>query len=83
MDGLLWEARGPINLKYAEAPELCPEAFMAKYGRHLVLMLASKFTSELLRKRVKAMSPSSMGLDTWGLQDLRCRTGPWTSWPSC
>ena len=42
MDGLMREAWGPNNRKYAEAPEPCPEAFMAKYGHHLqkVPMLA-------------------------------------------
>ena len=43
MDGLLREASGPINRKYAEAPEPCPEPFMAKYRHHLrrIPMLAS------------------------------------------
>ena len=69
MDGSLREAWGPINRKYAEALEPCPEAFMAKYGHHLrkVPMLASQMTGGLLR----AMSPSSMGLDGWSPQDLQ------------
>ena len=73
MDGLLREAWGPINRKYAEAPEPCPEACMAKYGHHLrkVPMLASKVTGGLLRKRLRAMLPSFMGLDGWSLQDVR------------
>ena len=63
MDGLLREAWAPINQKYAEAPEPCPEAFMAKYGHHLrkVPMLASQMTGRLLRNCPCAMSPSSMG----------------------
>ena len=73
MDGLLREAWGPMNRKYAEAPEPCPEAFMAKYRRYLrkIPMLASQLTGGLLRKRLRAMSPSSMGLDGWSLQNLR------------
>ena len=59
MDGLLHEA---INRKYAEAPDPCPDAFMAKYGHHLqkVPMLASKLTQGHLCKCLWAMSPSSV-----------------------
>ena len=32
MDELVRAAWGPINRKYAEGPESCPEAFLAKYG---------------------------------------------------
>ena len=71
-DGLLPEVWGPINRKYAEAPEPCLEAFIAKYGRHMckVSMLASKLKGELLCKRRRAMSPSSMGLEGWCMHDL-------------
>ena len=43
MDGLLREAWGSITRKYVQAPEPCPEAFMAKSGQHVrkVPMLAS------------------------------------------
>ena len=72
VDGPLREAWGPINRKYADAPELCTEAFMAEYGHNLrnVPMPASQMAGGLLRKRVRAMSPSSIGLDGLSLRDL-------------
>ena len=73
MDKLLRETWGPINRKYAGAPEPCPAVLMAKYGRHLrkVPMLASKLIRELMCKRLQATSPSCMGPDGWSLRDLR------------
>ena len=46
---------------------------MAKYGHHLrkVPMPATQLTGGLLRQRLRTMSPSSMGLDGWSLQDVR------------
>ena len=46
---------------------------MPNYGRHLhtIPMPTAKLTGELLCKRLRAMSPSSMGLDGWGLQNGR------------
>ena len=46
---------------------------MAKYGHHVrrIPMLASQLIGGLLRKCLRAMLPSSMGLDGWSLQDLR------------
>ena len=73
MDELVRAAWGPINRKYAEGPELCPEAFLAKYGHllHRVPILAKQLTGRYLRHRLMAMRPSAMGLDGWSLQDLR------------
>ena len=73
MDELVRAAWGPINRKYAEGPEPCPETFVAKYGHllHRVPMLAKQLTRPYLRRRLMAMRPSAMGLDGWSLQDLR------------
>ena len=73
MDELVRAAWGPINRKYAEGPEPCPDAFVAKYGHLLyrVPMLAKQLTGPYLRRRLMAMRPSAMGLDGWSLQDLR------------
>ena len=72
MDELVRAAWGPINRKYAEGPEPCPEAFLAKYGHLLqrVPMLAKQLTGPYLRRRLMAMCPSATGLDGWSLQDL-------------
>ena len=72
IDDLLREAWGPFNHKYAEGPEPCRVAIMPKFGCHLhkIPVLASQLTGELLRKRLRAISPSSMGLNGWGLQDV-------------
>ena len=68
-DGLLREAWGPINRKYAESPQPCPVAFLAKYGCRLRKspVLASKLTGRFVLKHLGAPSPSSVGLDRWGL----------------
>ena len=73
MDERVRAAWGPINRKYAEGPEACPEAFVAKYGHllHRVPMLAKQLTGPYLRRRLMAMRPSAMGLDGWSLHDLR------------
>ena len=73
MDELVRAAWGPINRKYAEGPEPCPETFVAKYGHvlHRVPMLAKQLTGPYLRRRLMAMRPSAMGLDGSSLQDLR------------
>ena len=69
MDELVRAAWGPINRKYAEGPEPCPDAFVAKYGHLLyrVPMLAKQLTGPYLRRRLMAMRPSAMGLDGWSL----------------
>ena len=43
-------------------------------------MLASQMTGGLLRKRLRAMSPSSMGLDGWSLQDLQLQVDSALDW---
>ena len=62
----------PIIRKHTDTLEPCPDVFMA-HGHHLHTgpMLASKVTRDPRDKRLRAMSPSSMGLDEWGLQNLR------------
>ena len=72
-DELVHAAWRLINRKYAEGPEPCPEAFLAKYGHllHKVPMLAKQLTRPYLRRRLMAMRPSATGLDRWSLQDLR------------
>ena len=76
-DELVRAAWGPINRKYAEGPEPCPEAFMANYGHllHRVPMLAKRLTQLYLRRRLMAMHPSAMGLDGCSLQDLQAGPG--------
>ena len=73
MDELVRAAWGPINRNYAEGPEPCPQAFLAKYGHllHRVPMLAKQPTGPYLRRHLMPMRPSAMGLDGWILQDLR------------
>ena len=73
MDELVRAAWGPINRKYAEGPEPCPDAFVAKYGHLLyrVPVLAKQLTGPYLRRRLMAMRPSAMGLDGWSLEDLQ------------
>ena len=84
--GMLREVCCTINGKYANAPEPRPEAFIAKYGHHMYTIpkLAFYLTRDLLRKQLRAMSPSSMGLDGWAVQGLRsARTRPCIGWLSC
>ena len=73
MDELLRAAWGPINRKYAEAPEPDPATFLARYGHHLrrVPMLHKPLTGGYLRKRLRFMHPTALGLDGWSLKDLR------------
>ena len=73
MDELLRAAWGPINRKYAEAPEPDPAAFLARYGHHLrwVPMLHKPLTGGYLRKRLRFMHFTALGLDGWSLKDLR------------
>ena len=64
---------GPINRKYAEAPEPDPAAFLARYGHHLrqVAMLHQPLTGGYLRKQLRFMHPTALGLDGWSLGHLR------------
>ena len=73
MDELLQAAWGPINRKYAKAPEPDPAAFLARYGHHLrrVPMLHKPLTGGYLRKHLRFMHPTALGLDGWSLGDLR------------
>ena len=73
MDELLRAAWGPINRKYTEAPEPDPATFLARYGHHLrrVPMLHKPLTGGYLRKRLRFMHPTALGLDGWSLKDLR------------
>ena len=73
MDELLRAAWGPINRKYAEVPESDPAAFLARYGHHLrrVPMLHKPLTGGYLRRRLRFMHPTALGLDGWSLGDLR------------
>ena len=78
MDDLIRAAWGPINRKYAEGLEPCPEAFMAQYGHllHRVPMLAKRLSGPYLKRRLMAMRPSAMGLDGWSLHDQRALPDP-------
>ena len=73
MDELLQAAWGPINRKYAEASQPDPAAFLAWYGHFLrrVPMLHKSLTGGYLRKRLRFMHPTALGLDSWSLGDLR------------
>ena len=73
MGELLRAAWGPINRKYAEAPEPDLAAFFVRYGHHLrrVPMLHKLMTRAYLRKRLRFMHPTALGLDGWSVKDLR------------
>ena len=73
MDGLLQDARRPINRKYATDADPDPAAFLRWYGHHVgrVPMMASQLDGPRLRKGLSRMKPSALGLDGWSLADLR------------
>ena len=73
MDGLLQDARRPINRNHVVDPELDPAAFLHRYGQQVwqVPMIASRLDGGRLRKGRSRMKPSTLGLDRWSLAALR------------